>query len=197
MQTKTANRSAGRPRRQGVEETVLAAAVALAGDEGYAGATVDAVAARAGVAKTTVYRRWPSKEALAVDALAAALDLPPADPGGPEPDATLCRAVRRLAAQMQTTPVRALLGGLLTQAMRDPETRARLRSRFREPFLREALADPAGDADLDPAAVDLAFDLVVGTLLHRLATVGDVSQAELEAILGAAVGLLSGRPASG
>ena len=61
----------------------------------------------------------------------------------------------------------------------------------------EALADPAGDADLDPAAVDLAFDLVVGTLLHRLATVGDVSQAELEAILGAAVGLLSGRPASG
>ena len=77
MQTKTANRSAGRPRRHGVEETVLAAAVALAGDEGYAGATVDAVAARAGVAKTTVYRRWPSKEALAVDALAAALDLPP------------------------------------------------------------------------------------------------------------------------
>ena len=97
MQTKTANRSAGRPRRQGVEETVLAAAVALAGDEGYAGATVDAVAARAGVAKTTVYRRWPSKEALAVDALAAALDLPPADPDGPVPDATLCRAVRRLA----------------------------------------------------------------------------------------------------
>lgn len=75
MQARTANRSAGRPRRHGVEETVLAAAVALAGDEGYAGATVDAVAARAGVAKTTVYRRWPSKEALAVDALAAALDL--------------------------------------------------------------------------------------------------------------------------
>ena len=45
--------------------------------------------------------------------------------------------------------------------------------------------------------MDLAFDLVVGALLHRLATVGDVSQAELEAILGAAVGLLSGRPASG
>ena len=197
MQARTANRSAGRPRRHGVEETVLAAAVALAGDEGYAGATVDAVAARAGVAKTTVYRRWPSKEALAVDALAAALDLPPADPDRPEPDATLCRAVRRLAAQIHTTPVRALLGGLLTQAMRDPETRTRLRSRFREPFLREALADPAADADLDPAAVDLAFDLVVGTLLHRLATVGDVSQAELEAVLGAAVGLLSGRPASG
>ena len=44
--------------------------------------------------------------------------------------------------------------------------------------------------------MDLAFDLVVGTLLHRLATVGDVGQAELEAILGAAVGLLSARPAS-
>ena len=42
------------------------------------------------------------------------------------------------------------------------------------------------DADLDPAAVDLAFDLVVGALLHRLATVGDVSQAELEAIIAAA-----------
>ena len=187
----------GRPRRQGVEETVLAAAVALAGEVGYAGATVDAVAARAGVAKTTVYRRWPSKEALAVDALAAALQLPSAGPDGQEPEAMLCRAVRRLAAQIRTTPVRALLGGLLAQAMHDPETRARLRSRFREPFLREALADPALDPAPDPAAVDLAFDLVVGTLLHRLATVDDVGEAELDAILGAAVGLLSPQPGPG
>jgi len=55
----------GRPRRLGVTEAVLEAAIALAAEgEGIAQLTLDAIAARAGVGRPTIYRRWPSKDAL-------------------------------------------------------------------------------------------------------------------------------------
>jgi AcrR family transcriptional regulator len=61
----------GRPRDPGVDERVAEAAVALFGEVGWSGFTVDAVARRAGVGKASIYLRWPTKEAL----LAAALEL--------------------------------------------------------------------------------------------------------------------------
>ena len=57
-------RSRGRPRREGTDEEILSVARKLLAERGYRELTVDAVAERAGVAKTTVYRRWPSKGAL-------------------------------------------------------------------------------------------------------------------------------------
>lgn len=57
-------RGAGRPRRPDATDAILDAAGHLLLESGYAGLSVDAVAARAGVAKTTIYRRWPSKPAL-------------------------------------------------------------------------------------------------------------------------------------
>ena len=66
-------RSRGRPRRQGADEEILTVALALLRELGYRELTVDAVAERARVAKTTVYRRWPSKQALVAAALAPAV----------------------------------------------------------------------------------------------------------------------------
>ncbi|HEY6797106.1 MAG TPA: TetR/AcrR family transcriptional regulator [Kineosporiaceae bacterium] len=63
--------SPGRPRDPGVDERVVAAAVELFGDIGWAGFTVEAVARRAGVGKASIYLRWPTKEALLDAALAA------------------------------------------------------------------------------------------------------------------------------
>src|SRR4051812_3134733 len=57
----------GRPRDTDVDRRVLAAARETIEAHGYAGLSVDAVAERAGVAKTTVYRRWPSKAWLVAD----------------------------------------------------------------------------------------------------------------------------------
>src|SRR3954462_4812099 len=65
---------AGRPRRD-VDATVFAATLRSVRELGYAGATMDRIAAAAGVAKTTIYRRWESKGALVVDCLV--------DPFGP------------------------------------------------------------------------------------------------------------------
>ncbi len=71
----------GRPRREGADETILAAARELLDESGYAAFNVDAIAERTGIAKTTIYRRWPTKGAL----VAAAIDTTPAT----DPDALL------------------------------------------------------------------------------------------------------------
>ena len=60
---------AGRPRDPDVDRRVADAAVSLFGDAGWAGFSVEAVAKRAGVGKASIYLRWPTKEALLVEAL--------------------------------------------------------------------------------------------------------------------------------
>ena len=60
----------GRPRRAGADEEILAVALELLREQGYRDLNVDEVAERAGVAKTTVYRRWPTKGALVAAAIA-------------------------------------------------------------------------------------------------------------------------------
>lgn len=70
-------RARGRPRRAGADEEILAVARQLLRENGYRDLNVDVVAERAGVAKTTLYRRWPSKGALvaaAIESLAPATD---------------------------------------------------------------------------------------------------------------------------
>lgn len=63
-------RGRGRPRREGADDEILAVALEMLRESGYGALTVDAVAEHAGVAKTTVYRRWPSKSALVTAAVA-------------------------------------------------------------------------------------------------------------------------------
>ncbi|MGK5550521.1 TetR/AcrR family transcriptional regulator [Actinomadura kijaniata] len=66
-----AGRTPGRPRSERAEQAIIEATIDLLAEEsGVAGVTIEAVAARAGVGKTTIYRRWPNKEALIVGALA-------------------------------------------------------------------------------------------------------------------------------
>ena len=78
-------RGRGRPRREGADETLLAAARELLDEAGYAAFNVDVIAERTGIAKTTIYRRWPTKGAL----VAAALDSVPAHTSATDPEAIL------------------------------------------------------------------------------------------------------------
>ena len=66
-------RTRGRPRRAGADEEILRATRDLLDEGGYAAFTVDIVAERTGIAKTTIYRRWPTKGAL----VTAAIDIAP------------------------------------------------------------------------------------------------------------------------
>ncbi len=63
------SRRPGRPRSERARQAILRAAADLLLDEGTAQVSMDAVAERAGVSKATIYRWWPSKERLALDAL--------------------------------------------------------------------------------------------------------------------------------
>jgi len=62
-------RPVGRPRSAEVHSAILTATLELLADEGFDGMSIEAVAKRARVGKTAIYRRWPSKEALVLDAL--------------------------------------------------------------------------------------------------------------------------------
>jgi AcrR family transcriptional regulator len=62
-------RPRGRPRRASARTAIVDATLELLAERGFQGATIEAIAARAGVGRNTIYRRWPSKEELIADAL--------------------------------------------------------------------------------------------------------------------------------
>lgn len=72
--TDTPKRGRGRPRREGADDEILAVTREMLRETGYNAVTLDAVAEHAGVAKTTLYRRWPSKSALVAAALTPIAD---------------------------------------------------------------------------------------------------------------------------
>lgn len=82
-------RSRGRPRREGADEEILRATRDLLDQDGYAAFNVDLVAERTGIAKTTIYRRWPTKGALIAAAIAT-------QPSATEPDAIVAEAASLL-----------------------------------------------------------------------------------------------------
>lgn len=88
MNTEVRSRPPGRPRSEKAEKAIIEATLDLLADRaGVAGVSIEAVAARAGVGKTTIYRRWPNKEALIVDALASLKPpLPQVDEGSVRAD---------------------------------------------------------------------------------------------------------------
>jgi AcrR family transcriptional regulator len=74
-------RKPGRPRSEQAEQAIIDAALELFAERGVEGVCVEAVAAKAGVGKATIYRRWPSKEELLIAALGS-LKSPMPDPQG-------------------------------------------------------------------------------------------------------------------
>ena len=79
--TAPAHRRPGRPRSEQAERAIIDAALSLFAESGPDGLCMEQVAARAGVGKATIYRRWPGKEDLLLDALAA-LKSPLPEPRG-------------------------------------------------------------------------------------------------------------------
>jgi AcrR family transcriptional regulator len=74
-------RRPGRPRSAAAAQAVLDATIDLLAEQGYFALSVEAVAARAGVAKTTIYRRWAGKDELVMDAVCGMKDLQDVPPG--------------------------------------------------------------------------------------------------------------------
>jgi AcrR family transcriptional regulator len=150
---------------------VLDATAALLAEGGLAAATIDAVRDRSGVSKTTIYKHWPNRLCVAVDAfaerLAAGASLP--DTGTAQGD--FREQIRRISA-FYASPVGSVFAQLLASATQDPVAAEWLRARFldsRQRGIRElwdrAVSRGEVRADLDP---DLALDLVFGPVMWRL-----------------------------
>ncbi|GAA2371538.1 TetR/AcrR family transcriptional regulator [Dactylosporangium salmoneum] len=159
-------RPPGRP-RSGVDGTVFAAALRTVHELGYAHATVDRIAAAAGVAKTTIYRRWPSKGALITACLVDAFGPAPLEGGSREE--MLAGAIRWIAGKVGEPGIGAAFAGVFTDAVNDPALREILSTRLQDPYrlaLQEALGEPE-------RRVLFFIDVVVGTLLHRMGMTGE------------------------
>jgi AcrR family transcriptional regulator len=162
----------GRPRSEQARRAILQAAADLLLDDGAARVSMDAVAERAGVSKATIYRWWPSKERLALEALLdwAGASSPPRDTGTLRGD--LLALVRPWVRDIRKRPFGRVIAALVTQAQSDPEFAAVYRSDFvdqrREPMravFARAVDRGEASADLD---IEAAVDLIYGPLYHRL-----------------------------
>ena len=163
----------GRPRSEARKQAILDAAFVLLGEHGLGGTSMDAVAERAGVSKATIYRWWPSKELLALDALYAAWDVTgpaPRDTGALRGD--LLALVRPWVRQAGAGPSARILVGVLAAAHADPEFGAAYRARFVEPRrdqARAVLARARVRGELAAGVdVEVAIDMLWGPLYHRL-----------------------------
>jgi AcrR family transcriptional regulator len=163
----------GRPRSQKAEQAILSAAADLLLERGLSAVSMDAVAERAGVSKATIYRWWPTKESLALDALYAewATARPhPKDTGTLRGDLlSLLRPWVRLAG---SRPYARVIAALLTQAQTDPVFATTYRQRFVEPRRDQARAIfrraiERGEIPAD-TKTEVALDLLYGPLYHRL-----------------------------
>ncbi|MFE6920946.1 TetR/AcrR family transcriptional regulator [Nocardia sp. NPDC057663] len=125
----TSKHAGGRPREQRVDTAIAAAVRAVIGESGYAGLTVDAVAATAGVGKASIYRRYATKQEMTFAVLLHDLrEESPADTGTLHGD--LSALTEQIAEQLRG-PGAGTLTGLLADIRADPE----LRTRFAETFL--------------------------------------------------------------
>ena len=108
------------PRAVRSRRVIINAAVELLAEHGFAGTTIEAIAARSGAAKTTVYRHWPDKRAVLLAAVEAMV------PSAAAPDSGTLRGDLvgfglDLAQIISTPPTSALVPALIDAAERDPE----------------------------------------------------------------------------
>jgi AcrR family transcriptional regulator len=163
----------GRPRSEKAHKAILDAAAELLLARGPSAVSMDAVAERAGVSKATIYRWWPTKETLALDALYtewAAVQPYPRDTGSLRGD--LLSLLRPWTRLVRSRPYARVITALLTEVHTDPEFAAEYSRRLVEPRRDQARAifRRAVERGEIPASTDIevAVDLVYGPLWHRL-----------------------------
>ncbi|WP_030760803.1 TetR/AcrR family transcriptional regulator [Streptomyces griseus] len=167
----------GRPRSAEADEAILEATREALVELGWSKLTMGDVAGRAGVAKTTLYRRWANKNELVVDAVAVLFDeLELPDLGSLQAD--IEHVVLQFAALLERPETKTALMAVVAESTRDVPLRERIRASIVERQKRLVLdgrrrAQERGElpAGRDPVSVDatddLIFDVVAGAVVHR------------------------------
>ena len=174
------------PRAVRSRRVIINAAVELLAEHGFAGTTIEAIAARSGAAKTTVYRHWPDKRAVLLAAVEAMV------PSATAPDSGTLRGDlvgfgHDLARIISTPPTSALVPALIDAAERDPEI-ARLLAEFtaqrRRPVhaaVERAVARGEVEDGRDAGLID---GLLLGPIFYRrLLSRQPVTEAFVESVV--------------
>ena len=171
-----AARGPGRPRDEDARKRILNAALELVEEQGFATVTADAIAERAAASKATLYRWWPNKAAMVIEAFREAVEpeVPLADTGCFRADITT--QVRNFAKLLSGRGGR-MLTAFAVAARSDPEVAEAFRTIWSNPRraqARELLRrsqqrrQMRGDVDLD-----LVLDALYGPLYYRLLVKND------------------------
>jgi AcrR family transcriptional regulator len=162
-------RKPGRPRSAQAHKAIIDATLELLAEEGFQGLSIEAVAARAGVGKTTIYRRWSSKEELVMEAIRQVqIDVPVMDTGNFRND--LAALLKTVYKGFMAHPY-PFLGKLVLKFIGEYQTNPEIFQdaltqlivpRFQRfiHMVKQAQAREEIRGDIDP---ELVMDLVVGS----------------------------------
>lgn len=189
-------------RKRGTGETtamILAAALDLGADLGYDALTVERLAERTGVAKTTIYRRWPNISTVVMDAFLAEAEKD-------APIAELPSARESLIASLRSLIVLYrgrhgdILRALIARAQTDEELRQAVIERWVEPrrevarsIVRRGIQAKEFRSGLDP---DVVLDMLYGPIYHRLLVPyrdAELSDSYVDSVVDAALKGIAGK----
>src|SRR5580692_1246159 len=165
-----ANRRPGRPRSEQAEQAIIEATLDLFAEQGFEGACVEAVAARAGVGKATIYRRWPNKEELLLAAFGS-LKSPFPEPKGLSVRDDLLAMVEVMCADKADPRKARRYALLLGEGEKYPRLMARYKETVVEPrrdVMRAVIRRGIETGELRPDVdVEVALLALTGVVLAK------------------------------
>lgn len=190
--------NSGHPRRRSEKSRVaiIEATRALLLDRGFDGLSIEAVAARAGVGKQTIYRWWPSRPALVADVLLEDADKILATmPHTDDVTADLVSWAGTLASALTTRRGNAMLRILTAASLEHEDTAARLRAGFSRPLLDSVRTRLLAD-QIEPDLASAAADALLGGVVYPVLSDGQsYSRQRAETLARTIVASLRGRTA--
>jgi AcrR family transcriptional regulator len=160
--------SAPRRRSEKSRTAIVTATRELLLERGFDGLSIEAVAARAGVGKQTIYRWWPSRPALVADVMLEDADKILASVNHSDDlAADLVGWVRKLVASLTTDRGSAMLRILTVAGMEHEDTAVRLRAGFSRP-LHDSVRTRLLAAGVDETTAESAADAIVGGVVYPI-----------------------------
>lgn len=167
--TSTATRRPGRPRDPQADAAILEATEGVLCEQGFGGFTVDAVAARAGVSKATIYRRWPNKTRFVIEAATHGLpEIEAPDTGSLRDD--LVQLFHQSHGHKKTAAQERLMAAIIAEAAVNDEVREVLGEFIdaRRTSSRTVIKRAKARGELPAEADDMLLtDMIAGTLLYQ------------------------------
>ena len=168
--TGTTRRPRGRPRDRSIDLRIVEATLNVVAERGIGGAAMDEIAQRSGVSKATIYQRWPSKEALCIDAVRRS-EVLAGQPDTADPRTDCVRLLQAVAGGDSPERSASLFSRILAETRANPELARVFQERLIFPrraqcthIVERAIAQHQLSENTD---VDVAVDMLIGPVFYR------------------------------